>query len=313
MGTDDLRQANPRQVEVAQSKVRLRWSLGNLENMAPMEHNKKNQVWALVWMLLPLLAGCADMPARSPDLKSIDLIEMQRPLPANKGAQAGSQDGNAPRQFATPNGSQDPTHHLTGQSVDRDAQENFGSTRPMSAASTGQQDVAQSQMRKGSAVDTRQNLGSTPSTGAVSNRPQVIVRATLDVNAREAFGITPLMRAAEKGQLDVVKSLVSMGADVNARSEGGVAALLYAVRGGHLEVVDYLVDHGADVNAMDSMGFTPLMLAAIPGKLDIVQSLIEKGADVNAVGDNTFSPLEYAVRGEHFDVAAFLRQRGARE
>ena len=54
-----------------------------------------------------------------------------------------------------------------------------------------------------------------------------------DVNARDAFGQTPLMYAVgENGSLEVAQALLATGADPNARTEAGWTALMYATRAG---------------------------------------------------------------------------------
>ncbi|MFH1115295.1 MAG: ankyrin repeat domain-containing protein [Pseudomonadota bacterium] len=58
-----------------------------------------------------------------------------------------------------------------------------------------------------------------------------------------------LLRAAETGSLEQVKSLLAKGADVNAKTRLGITVLMAAVRTGNLDLVKFLVDNGADVNA----------------------------------------------------------------
>ena len=45
------------------------------------------------------------------------------------------------------------------------------------------------------------------------------------------------MKAAEKGQLEVVKYLVKKAADINAQNENGETALMNEVKGGYIEEV----------------------------------------------------------------------------
>lgn len=54
-----------------------------------------------------------------------------------------------------------------------------------------------------------------------------------------------LQMAAEEGNLEVIRFLVSYGADIHSNKE----PLNLAVRHGHIEIVRYLVRHGADINA----------------------------------------------------------------
>jgi ankyrin repeat protein len=67
---------------------------------------------------------------------------------------------------------------------------------------------------------------------------------------------SPLMEAACKGHLEVVKLLLSSGADIHHKDKIGVTALHWAARWGHLEVVKELMKNGARVEA-DNDGRTP--------------------------------------------------------
>ncbi|HEY2584563.1 MAG TPA: ankyrin repeat domain-containing protein [Tepidisphaeraceae bacterium] len=80
--------------------------------------------------------------------------------------------------------------------------------------------------------------------------------------------VTPLMCAAAKGHLDVVRALLDTGADVSAATEahkqdggGGSQALHHALTNNHVEIAKLLLDAGADPNALGSWAFTPLTSA----------------------------------------------------
>lgn len=73
--------------------------------------------------------------------------------------------------------------------------------------------------------------------------------------------LTPLMRAAAIGHLEVVRQLLQEGADVNFRGPRGSTALMFAAGGGHLEIVQVLVENGADVLLKEDGGWTARMHA----------------------------------------------------
>ncbi|WP_457639682.1 ankyrin repeat domain-containing protein [Persephonella sp.] len=56
------------------------------------------------------------------------------------------------------------------------------------------------------------------------------------------------MKAVEKGDLELVKKLISKGANVNAKDKGGNTPLHWVARNGHLEIVKYLISCGANKN-----------------------------------------------------------------
>lgn len=106
---------------------------------------------------------------------------------------------------------------------------------------------------------------------------------------------TPLMVACRKGNLEVVKSLLSHGAktDNNSTSKG---ALSVASEMGYTEIVRCLLDHGADVNAR-SFDFelcknqNALILACFSRHDDIAHLLLDHDADelIGSSGDSALT------------------------
>jgi len=154
---------------------------------------------------------------------------------------------------------------------------------------------------------------------------------------------TPLMVAAERGNLPLVRWLISRDANVNGTNEYRQRPLLYAIRSNHLAIVNLLLKSGADPNlrmsdgdfvlcdsAMSNVdiriarslirhgadpcmanayGATTLHLAASQGRLDIVRLLIRCGASVNPRG--RYGPLRSAIVRNRKEIAIFLIKHGA--
>jgi len=70
--------------------------------------------------------------------------------------------------------------------------------------------------------------------------------------------------------------------------------LIQAADFGQAEVVKFLISKGADVNAKDNFGITPLLAATYEGHVDVVDILLKKGADKNVKGPDGMTPLEAA-------------------
>ncbi len=79
-----------------------------------------------------------------------------------------------------------------------------------------------------------------------------------------------------------IKKIIATGANVNARNAYGETPLMFAAFYGKTEIVKLLIEKGADVNAREFMGWTPLLFAARKGHTEIARILIENGADVMA-------------------------------
>src|SRR5262249_54348029 len=138
------------------------------------------------------------------------------------------------------------------------------------------------------------NTGATPLLRAAQTFDNEVVRALLDhvaiVDLPNAMGVTPLMATAGIGTR-TGQSVLGPGPppDVEARS---------------IETMNILVKAGADVNARitdttsrtariartstmtNREGQTALFFAAQSGRAAVVRFLLDHGADVNAMGDS---------------------------
>ena len=114
------------------------------------------------------------------------------------------------------------------------------------------------------------------------------------VDVRNDHDETPLMLAALRGQIELVKKLVERHADIN---KTGWTPLHYAATGGHVPVIEYLLDHSADIDAESPNGTTPLMMAAMYGSPEAVKHLIQAGADLNMKNGANMNALDFAQRG----------------
>lgn len=83
-----------------------------------------------------------------------------------------------------------------------------------------------------------------------------------------------LVRDADGGYLESIKSIVEGGGDVNWQLQpSGLTPLMAAATGGYIEVVRYLLSVGADPNIKDANGKTALDRAKSAGANDVVKLL----------------------------------------
>jgi uncharacterized protein len=68
-----------------------------------------------------------------------------------------------------------------------------------------------------------------------------------DFNTQNEFGLTPLMLAAKKGDLNLVKFLAKHTRDLNLEDKDGNSALYYALSSNSIECVQILCENGAKV------------------------------------------------------------------
>lgn len=138
-----------------------------------------------------------------------------------------------------------------------------------------------------------------------------------DPNGHDGLGTTPLMEAAQKGNLACVKLLIEYGANVNFARRGeafdgskvasvladGRNALCDAAAHGHVEVVETLIAANADVDLPGPIGRAALSWAVIfsntnPRGRDTINVLVKAKANVNQRDMFGDAPLTFAKATE---------------
>jgi ankyrin repeat protein len=132
-------------------------------------------------------------------------------------------------------------------------------------------------------------------------------------------GATPFLRAAQSGDVELMKLLLSRGADPRIATSNNTTALMVAAGVGwvegvtfewsaaqNLEAVKMCLDLGLDPNFRDNDGRTPLHGAAHKGSNAVIQLLVDRGGrlDMRDYGSrdtisgsmfgHTWLPIEYA-------------------
>jgi len=59
-------------------------------------------------------------------------------------------------------------------------------------------------------------------------------------------GATPIIWAAQNGEIEVVETLMGNGANIYSKDKNGLTAIMKALQHGHLQIVKILTKNGAN-------------------------------------------------------------------
>eukprot|EP00026_Physarum_polycephalum_P002276 Phypoly_transcript_02282.p1 GENE.Phypoly_transcript_02282~~Phypoly_transcript_02282.p1 ORF type:complete len:904 (+),score=144.77 Phypoly_transcript_02282:302-2713(+) len=134
-----------------------------------------------------------------------------------------------------------------------------------------------------------------------------LIKRGQKVNPTE--GEAPILKAADGGNLEIMKLLLEMGADINSMDSENMTVLQCAIMGGHSQLADFLLDSGA-VWQTGKAKYSTLYIACASGLPGIAQRLISMGADVNEIDSKKTFPLKGVAESGHLDILFLLMQAG---
>jgi ankyrin repeat protein len=176
---------------------------------------------------------------------------------------------------------------------------------------------------------------------------ELLIKSGAELDRKDAWGNTPLQRAAEENRPAVVDAIVASGYKLDLRTAimikkrdlvkkmlkddpklarqkskvsglwGGTTALALAANSKDKEIVELLLDAGADVNEgtfMPNAGnATALTNAVWAGDKEIVKLLLDRGAKTDVTGGKFYSTiLDYARKHSAREIVELLEKAGAK-
>jgi ankyrin repeat protein len=134
----------------------------------------------------------------------------------------------------------------------------------------------------------------------------LLKQPSLQVEARNVQGESPLMMAALHGQLALARRLIERKAEVN---KTGWTPLHYAATSAtpvSASMVRLLLEHHAYIDAESPNRSTPLMMAAQYGMPEVVRLLLEEGADPMLRNEQGLTAMDFARQAGRPDAVALI-------
>lgn len=226
--------------------------------------------------------------------------------------------------------------------VDIGGNNKHGATPMFIACRHGHTDTARELMRYGAAVDSHTLEGVTPieiarknhhlnlatelsrsscmfkwgdallhraaKKGQVREIRSLVIHTGANVAEVTSNGYTPIHIAAVYGKTKAVRELVSLGAFADSLLPDDTTPLHLAAENKHVETAIELVRLGANINGTINNGMTPLHIATQVGCEEMVEELVKLGAVVDIPNNAGVTPLTVAIMSSHWDVAEVCTQ-----
>ncbi|XP_038621916.1 ankyrin repeat domain-containing protein 31 [Tachyglossus aculeatus] len=128
----------------------------------------------------------------------------------------------------------------------------------------------------------------------MAKEPPRKVMKLSNINRRDIYGDSLLHKAAARGDSELVRECLKLGANVNRPNYAGWTALHEASVEGYYKTVHELLKRGADVNCKGMGGTTPIQDAVQMGHLEVTELLLQYGADPLLQNDNGACAMDTA-------------------
>ncbi|KAF7418634.1 hypothetical protein HZH68_001287 [Vespula germanica] len=119
-----------------------------------------------------------------------------------------------------------------------------------------------------------------------------------NINKSNPMGETPLHIACIKGQKEIVKILLEIGADPNTKDNANWSPLQESINLGHYEICELLLKAGAFTNSPGIENRTALHEAVINNKVEEVKLLLQYNANKEVYDQYGKKPIDYCYSDE---------------
>ncbi len=223
---------------------------------------------------------------------------------------ARDKDGKAPLHYAIEKGNRDAVLLLMEYNADLNVQDEGDRTPLYWTISYNNTDIAKLLIFSGAEINNSTSLPLLHRAIEKNNQEivQLLVQSKADLNAKNKYGNTPLDIAVHYERLNIIMLLIDSGAKIDSNM------LFYAVEKGNKNIITSLISHGANVNVQNNAKETPLHTAIYQsqGNEYIVTLLLLNGADVNVPDNAGKTPIDIAIGHSNERIVQLLIQNGTK-
>ncbi|MDR2457355.1 MAG: ankyrin repeat domain-containing protein [Clostridiales Family XIII bacterium] len=156
---------------------------------------------------------------------------------------------------------------------------------------------------------------------------KILSKKTIDINAKDKNGRTPLSIALSEINLKMalllksegalpsnllesslisdfesLKKFIDLKAELEVRDIYGHTPLIIAFLSHNYEIASYLLKNKADINARNNAGQSPALIAAMQSDTEMLSLALQYNADVLLGDANGLTPLSYAIFFDNYEI-----------
>ena len=129
-----------------------------------------------------------------------------------------------------------------------------------------------------------------------------------NIEGRNIWGETALMRAVKAGQLAIVETSLERGARVESVTTWQRTPLMFAAQNGHVDIAQRLIDYGDSLDSQDIFGLSAVHFGAQNGHEDMVRLLLAQGANASSIDTHGLEALDLAHQKGHASILNLLEE-----
>lgn len=199
--------------------------------------------------------------------------------------------------------------------IDVNVKNENGSTPLICASINGHRNVVEALIKSGGEINIKNIYGETAlfyaSVGEYRDVVELLLENGASVESKEIENYSLLTCMCASDSKEIVDLFIENGADINLTTSG-ITDLMYACMRNDVNVVEALLKYGADPNIEDDCGQTALHMACSNGNRKNVELLLKYGANKDAKDIFDRTPIEIAYQKGRYNVTCELIKNGCK-